>query len=101
MGGCLAEEPVRHCRNVQILGVSEPFITWRSLILSQMCALEFSRFLMSDRLLESLQSISHAQDLLRRGLLQNAAITAISKEAIEEVAIDQDHDGQDAVRGHR
>ncbi len=51
--------------------------------------------------LVSLQSISHAQDLLRRGLLQNAAITAISKEAIEEVAIDQDHDGQDAVRGHR
>ena len=41
------------------------------------------------------------QDLLRRGLFQNAAITAISKEAIEEVAIDQDHDGQDAVCGHR
>ena len=27
--------------------------------------------------------------------------TAISKEAIEEVPIDQDHDGQDAVRGHQ
>lgn len=52
--GCIPFLALGACPTLQkwhFLGVSEPFIVWRSLILSQMFASDFSRFLMSDRLL--------------------------------------------------